>query len=488
MRKPSERSAFAGRGSRFPFWTRRTTYAEMSLRTVMTLAMSVLTVLAMVAAGSLIALTSYLHRSATELRAGVESVHFVEEAQVDLLIHNRTADPVARAEIEQRIRRRLVGAHRYVTSEYEGEILAKVERHLDAYLTEGGAKDAPWAPGSEGKGGGGPLGQTFADLEQLVDVNLAQAREIEALAARWDRIGSVLGTTVAVILIAGVPGILLWIRAIALQPIVEVAAAMRRFGAGEKQAKVREAGPIELREIAERFNEMAASLRRQHERQMAFLAGVAHDLRNPLSALAMSVAVVPPDKPLPPEARVRSMMALVRRQVERLERMVGDFLDTARIEAGQLELKMEPCDVCDLARNVVELFEGTSRAHTLRYEGPDDPVVLRFDPARIEQVLNNLVSNAIKYSPGGGEVLVRVERQSERAVVSVSDSGIGISPEEQARVFEPFRRASTSASAIPGMGLGLFVCRRIAEAHGGRIEVESAPGSGSTFKVLLPLS
>ncbi|HLM73361.1 MAG TPA: HAMP domain-containing protein, partial [Polyangiaceae bacterium] len=237
----------------------------MSLRTVLTAAMSILAVLAMLAAGSLIVLTSYLHRSASELRAGIESVHFVEEAQVDLLIHSRAVDPVVRAEIEQRIRRGITGARRYITSDHEGEVLAGVEQRLNTYLADGRTTEAPWEPRSDAKGGSNQLEQAFVALEELVEVNLTQARETEALAARWDRIGNILGTTVAAVLIAGVSGILLWIRAIAFKPIFDVATAMRRFGAGEKEAKVREVGLVELREIAQRFNEMATSLRRQHE-------------------------------------------------------------------------------------------------------------------------------------------------------------------------------------------------------------------------------
>lgn len=450
--------------------------------------MTVLAALAMLAAGSLIVLTGYLHRAATELRAGVESVHLVEETQVDLFIHSRADDPVVRAEIEQRIRRKIADARLYVTSEQEGDVMAQVERHLDAYLTRDTTmRAAQGAVDPTNDGADARLEDAFVALEQLVEVNVTQARDIEAMAARWDRFGDVLGTSVAATLVLGVSGILLWLRAIAFRPILDIAAAMRRFGAGEKDVKAAEVGPVELREIAERFNEMARSLQRQHERQMAFLAGVAHDLRNPLSALSMSTAIAEPDRPLPPEARIRSTFALVRRQVERLERMVGDFLDTARIEAGQLELKLEQCDACRLARHVVELFQATSAAHAIHLDMPDEPALLRCDPARIEQVLNNLVSNAIKYSPGGGEIRLCVARQPEGAVLlSVTDSGLGIAPEEQPRVFEPFRRAGASASAIPGIGLGLFVSRRIAEAHGGRIELESAPGHGSTFHLCLP--
>jgi signal transduction histidine kinase len=449
--------------------------------------MSVLTALAIIAASSLVILTSYLRDDATDLRAAVESVRLVEEAQVDLLLHSRAADPLVRVDVERRLRRRLVEASGYVTTTYERDVHAKAEQQLEVYLAAGARAGSAQAPSGLTKDGDAPLEQAFRALEELIDVNVTQAREIEAQAARWAHVGNALGTTVAGLLIAGVAATILWIRAIAFRPIFATAHAMRRFGSGEKSARAEEAGPAELQEIAKRFNEMATSLSQQHERQMAFLAGVAHDLRTPLSALKLSAAIVQPDGPLPPEARVRSTMALVRRQVERLERMVGDFLDVARIEAGQLDLKLERFDVCELIRGVIELFQSTSTAHSLRLDAPGDPVMLLGDPSRIEQVLNNLVSNAIKYSPAGGEIALRVSHAADQAVISVSDRGLGVAPEEQARLFEPFRRLSSSALTIPGIGLGLFVSRRIAEAHGGSIEIQSVLQEGSTFTLRLPL-
>jgi signal transduction histidine kinase len=107
---------------------------------------------------------------------------------------------------------------------------------------------------------------------------------------------------------------------------------------------------------------------------------------------------------------------------------------------------------------------------------------------RVEQVLNNLVSNAIKYSPHGGKVTLRLDRDRESALFSVSDEGIGISPEDRERLFVPFRRGGATSAWIPGVGLGLCVAKRITEAHGGRIEVESAADRGSTFRVRLPLA
>jgi signal transduction histidine kinase len=239
--------------------------------------------------------------------------------------------------------------------------------------------------------------------------------------------------------------------------------------------------------MARTFNEMANSLARQQEEQLTFLAGVAHDLRNPLSALKMSAALISSDRPLP-EERLRKTMALVRRQVARLDRMVGDLLDATRIEAGRFELSLEERDARELAREVVELYLAGGSSHDLRLVLPEEPVVLRCDATRVEQVLHNLVSNALKYSPVGSRVDVRVERQGEEAVLSVVDRGIGISAEELRNLFAPFRRTGRARETAPGVGLGLSVARRIVEAHKGRIEVESRPGVGSTFRVRLPLA
>jgi signal transduction histidine kinase len=140
-----------------------------------------------------------------------------------------------------------------------------------------------------------------------------------------------------------------------------------------------------------------------------------------------------------------------------------------------------------MARSAVDLYAHTSRAHELRLHLPETPVVVRCDAARVEQVANNLVSNAIKYSPDGGRIDVSIERSADRAVLAISDEGVGIAQEELARIFQPFRRGIRLKDAVPGLGLGLATSRRIVERHGGRIEVASSPGCGSTFRVVLPV-
>jgi two-component system, OmpR family, sensor histidine kinase MtrB len=277
-----------------------------------------------------------------------------------------------------------------------------------------------------------------------------------------------------------------WMRRSVFRPLLDISQAMRRFGGGRKRTRAPEDGPTELREMARTFNEMANSLSRQQEEQLTFLAGVAHDLRNPLSALKMSAALINSGRPLP-EERLQKTMALVRRQVARLDRMVGDLLDSTRIEAGRFELSLEERDVRELAREVVELYLAGGSSHDLRLVLPEEPVLLRADATRVEQVLHNLVSNALKYSPVGSRVDVLVERSGEEVVLSVVDRGIGISKEELRGLFTPFRRTGRARETAPGVGLGLSVARRIVEAHRGRIEVDSRAGVGSTFRVRLPL-
>jgi signal transduction histidine kinase len=193
-------------------------------------------------------------------------------------------------------------------------------------------------------------------------------------------------------------------------------------------------------------------------------------------------------EPPPAEEKKVHTLALIGAQVSRLQRMVDDFLDARSIESGQLGLQLQLLDVRTLAQEAVDLNAGSSIAHRIVYSAPNSPVQVFCDGARIAQVLNNLVSNAIKYSPRGGDVLVSVVVAGDEATLAVRDSGIGIAPADTKHIFEPFRRTRASREIAPGVGLGLSVARRIVEAHGGRIEVDSKLGAGSTFRVHLPLS
>jgi signal transduction histidine kinase len=330
------------------------------------------------------------------------------------------------------------------------------------------------------------LESVFRDLDQLIASDDAWIRSVEASARRWDTLATGLGIAAAVLLLTGFAGAMVATGLLVERPVLALTAAMFRFANGDETSRTVPRGARELRQVGSTFNEMADRLVRQNENRLAFLAGVAHDLRNPISTLKLSTdSLARGPQPPPPEKSARTL-AIVARQVQRLDRMVGDLLDATRIEAGRFELRSERIDLRSTARNVAELYRAASEAHAIETIAGEAPVLAICDPARIEQVLTNLVSNAIKYSPGGGRVILSVAQQGDDAVVSVADEGLGIPPEDRERIFDPFHRAARTSERIPGIGLGLSVARKLVEAHGGRLEVESQVGVGSTFRMRLP--
>lgn len=468
----------------------------MRLKAVLTSILAVLGVLVLAAVGSLGLLTSYLHWVTTNLRTSVEGVRLAEELEVELLTHERQQDVqlnsvhdsrlILLGSIEARIRHLLNDIEATVDTPEERTMAHGIRQKVNAYLLA--YHQSEGAPPEQMTRQVEPvLDQALTDLENLIEFNVREASTAQAQANHWDRLADLSGTTVALLLLLGMAAILVWVQRSVLRPVVRVSQAMRRFGDGSKSIRAPETGPAELREMAKTFNEMAASLARQQEDQLTFLAGVAHDLRNPLSALKMSTSLADSGRSEASHERIRKMLTLVRRQVARLDRMVGDLLDATRIEAGKLDLKLEEHDARELARTAVELYQASEPGHVLSLSLPDEPVLLRCDGTRIEQVLNNLVSNALKYSPMGSRVDVAVTQEGEQTRLSVADQGIGISPEERRYLFAPFQRTQGARESAPGAGLGLSVARRIVEAHGGSIEVDSLPGKGSVFWVRLPL-
>lgn len=467
----------------------------MSLKAMFTFISVLFGVIVLAAAGSLGVLTSYLHQITHGMGATIEGVRLAEELEVDLLTHYRQSSELSGTPddrvrqllfLEMRLSAHLEKVERLATSSEESALLLDARERVARYLITQrevlGEESARLSPRA-----GAELDQALVALERLIELNVREARAAEAQAARWDRFAHLGGPLLATLLLMGMVALLYWVRRAVMRPVTQIRHAMRRFASGRKRTRAPESGPAELREVARTFNEMASSLARQQEDQLTFLAGVAHDLRNPLSALKMSAALVAPGREVSPE-RIQKTFALVRRQVARLDRMVGDLLDATRIEAGKLELVLEERDARELARAVVELYQASGASHELRLVLPDAPVPLFCDGTRLEQVLNNLVSNALKYSPAGSRIDVVVAREGEQALLSVSDQGIGLSAEERRCLFAAFKRGSGAREHAPGAGLGLSVARRIVEAHGGRIDVESQPGKGSVFRVRLPLS
>lgn len=242
----------------------------------------------------------------------------------------------------------------------------------------------------------------------------------------------------------------------------------------ESRALIDEAARVRAREEVARLKE-------------DFLSAAAHDLKTPLTVLVAQAqflerkAIRNPEAPVDPES-IRRIV----HEAQRLRQLVLELLDASRAEQGMLVGDLEDVDLAELARQVCA--RRGSESHPCTVEG-DEQVPGRYDAVRIVQLLENLVENAVKYSPNGGAVYVRIWREGSNNYLSVSDRGIGIPSADIPHLFERFHRgANVNDRRFAGMGLGLFICRGIAEQHGGSISATSEPGKGSTFQVELPVN
>lgn len=439
---------------------------RVTLARSVTIAVVGLLLMTAIASAALVALTTSLHETSAVLRESVAAVRLTREAEVEILLLERTVD--------EDERRRL-----------ETALLEKVEVQLEQRSVEAAGRIRDYLDASEPEREE-RLEAALQALDRVASGGIAEADRARRRAEVLNRWGDLVGYSTVGIMAAALTLALLWTRRHIVRPTLRLGEAMKRFRDGDLGARAEPGGPEEVRQMIDQFNAMAEAIERQRRLRLQHLAGVAHDLKNPLNALQMSTSLIAPDAPLPPEAVVRRSLDVVRRQVARLNRMVDDLLETARIGAGDLPLILRDADLREEARAVAALFEGSSDGHTIDLDLPDRPVVVHCDPMRIEQTLTNLVSNAIKYSPRGTGVRIRVFEEAGSGKISVTDEGVGIAASDIPRLWEPFRRTGGVRETVPGAGLGLWTARRIAEAHGGTIEVESTLGRGSTFTLVVP--
>jgi PAS domain S-box-containing protein len=216
--------------------------------------------------------------------------------------------------------------------------------------------------------------------------------------------------------------------------------------------------------------------------QQDFIAMASHDLLTPVTVLRAR-AQLQQRRQVYDEA---SMVAILE-QTTRIERMIIDLRELVQVEGGHLTLRVGAVDLGELAHHAVDRVRIQRTGHPMRIEIPDMPIIGQWDPDRLGQVLDNLLGNAVKYSPPCGEIVVRVTAAQGEARLSVTDQGPGIPSEVLPHLFERFYRGEHHAGDA-GLGLGLYISRMLVEAHGGRIGVRSALGSGSTFTIVLPLS
>jgi signal transduction histidine kinase len=236
-------------------------------------------------------------------------------------------------------------------------------------------------------------------------------------------------------------------------------------------------------ELLHRENDRLVELDRMKEE---FVASVSHELRTPLTSIRGYLELVLEADPTPEQAEY---LSVIDRNADRLLDLINDLLDVAQAENGRLVLNLEPVDLASIVTDAVagQRPSAVARKIELGLDVEEQEARVSADRKRIGQVVDNLLSNALKFTPDGGSVDVRLVRQNGHARLDVSDTGIGIPEAEQARLFERFfRTEAASGQAFQGTGLGLAISKAIVEAHGGQIAVTSAEGLGTTFSVLLP--
>jgi signal transduction histidine kinase len=213
---------------------------------------------------------------------------------------------------------------------------------------------------------------------------------------------------------------------------------------------------------------------------------VSHDLRNPLHTISMCASLLL-EVPMPPEKQADQLQR-IRRAGERMNRLVQDLLDIAKLEAGRVAINARPVEVAPMVREAVSMLAPIAEQQGLRLDAVvgDGLQQLVADEGRVIQVLSNLVGNAVKFTPAGGTITIRAEDAPGGVRFSVSDTGVGMTPEQLSKLFGQFWQANPADRR--GIGLGLSIAKGIVEAHGGRIWVESQPGVGTTFHFMLSSS
>jgi signal transduction histidine kinase len=241
-----------------------------------------------------------------------------------------------------------------------------------------------------------------------------------------------------------------------------------------------------VRKAVAAFQDVSA-LRELANAKDRFLSVASHELRSPIASLRATASLLELDPTASTDpVRRGALLGRIQHHVERVNRLIEQLLDSARLNSHELPLELVDADLVEICREAIELATQVSTGHQVVLE-ESGPVLGRWDRSRIEQAATNLINNAIRYSPHGGQITVRVRTSGADVMLEVRDHGIGIPPEQVARLFSPFFRGRHApALNRGGLGLGLYITREIVRRHGGVLEVESTPGSGSSFRMTLP--
>ncbi len=268
-------------------------------------------------------------------------------------------------------------------------------------------------------------------------------------------------------------------------PIERAVAAADRLAGGDFSARIGPSGPEELARLARAFDSMAERLASAERDQRQFLADVAHEIATPTNSIS-GYGIALADGSLHTDEERAEARALIESETRRLTGMIEDLRALTRLDLAE-ELRSNPLDLAELCRAAAARFLPAARKAGVALNVDARPVATTGDERLVGMIVDNLLSNAIRYTPSGGRIDLEVSRRQRDLVVAVRDTGIGIAPEHQRRVFDRLYRVDEARDrASGGSGLGLAIAQRAARALGGRLELESEPGRGSEFRLVLP--
>ncbi|HAD03507.1 MAG: hypothetical protein A2091_07420 [Desulfuromonadales bacterium GWD2_61_12] len=270
-----------------------------------------------------------------------------------------------------------------------------------------------------------------------------------------------------------------------IEPVRQLMSGVEALHQGDLNTRVPVKGNDEFAALAAAFNRMAEQLGEVDRLKSEFISTVSHELRTPLSCIVGYAELLQSGEHSREDAA--EYLDIINHKADELAMLVEGLLDLSRIEAGKgLELKVETFDLAALARECLQQARLLTTQHQFAYQGSESPVTITADRLRLKQVFDNLLGNAIKYSPDG-MIAIELTTVAGRAEVVVSDQGIGMTAEQLAQACDKFYRVNSSNTAVSGVGLGLSIVRSSIHAHCGDLQISSNPGQGTQFKVILPL-
>lgn len=317
-----------------------------------------------------------------------------------------------------------------------------------------------------------------AGLSGFIDLNILGALKIWVI---------ILGFGLQLFFAAALVMSFLLLRRV-FNPLDDLLEAAEKISRGDLTGHIPERGSPEMRSLVRAFNQMTKRLQKDDERRRSLMADVSHELRTPLTVLRGNIEGMLDGLYPANESSLRNLLV----ETEIISRLIDDLRLLSLAESGSLQLKKEPVNLLMLIREVVSTFG--SQAESLQVEliidcgdlesdsTSREPSLVEIDPVRMRQVINNLLSNALRYSPAGSQVLIKLKKENDQIMIEVIDEGPGIPPEYLPHIFDRYYKSADST----GMGLGLSIANMLMTAHGGQIEAFSTPGSGTIFRLTLP--